>query len=531
VCFDDQVHVHTRVYDVDRWPNWQKVLPGGIPQPLWGGTEPLVALGGVADGVTLHHPSGRRVQASKAWLPGHRADRSGVNVQGRPLVALVDLAGKTAAPSQANPSLNPSLVSPNPMGVMYATGGRTDGTISVYGTSNANLPHAVAPALAEGRTYVIVTGGGQCGVMWFDGVNRGDGAQDAGARYFPSNTVLVHDCGGFRCRALGYSLEGLRIAAIEDGEPQPRTSTWNDHYACVVNLDGMDFDLGCAGHTPKTPDELALVDALKAMSELERERWIAGFQERHRADVHGQFQLATAMSHLGDVQRAIAMLNDLNERHPDHARSRYSAAWTAAAEGRWADVWTLLDGVAADRFSPDEAQHLAHMLGIAGLRTGRWDEGAVMLRRAASLEGGACNLHAPLAVIDTVDGIEPPETMNDTRTYFLLRAGKVVRSIRAADAHLVAGDHAAAIEDLDHSTVWRAEEVQGASRLAEANPASGRAGFAAWLGVAGVLGARYALSRRQGHDLPLGDRSWDEVRLAEVEARAAAWLYAFGEEG
>lgn len=530
VCHDDQTHVHTRVYDVDRWPSWQKVTPGGIPQPLWGATEPMVALGGVEKGVTLHLPSGRRVQAGKTWLPDHRATRFALNAEGRPLVALVDLSEKAGEVRAKQDAELQTFVSSNPLGVLYGTGGRTDGNVAVYATSNANLPHAAAPALTEERTYVLLTGGNQCAVMWFDGRLQGNGEYEAGSRYFPSNAVLVHDVEGQRARVVVYTPEGLRVAMVEEGEPEAKSVVWQEHYGCVIPMDGMDFDLGCTDNAQSSADGLALVNTLRAMSDPNREKWIAGFTAHQAGDIHGQFQLAKAIGELGNVARALAMINELVERHPDHPQSRFSKAWSEASEGNWGAVWTLLDGVDTSGLTPDEAQHASHLLGIAGLRAGHWNEGCHILRQATQVTGGTCNLNAVAAVIDTLRGDEVPEAMTDTRSYLMLRTGKLVRSIVAADAHLAAGDPAAAVEDLDHATVWRGHDVQSAARLAEAWLGSGGAGFAAWLGIAGVLGARYALRKRQGHDVPLGDGAWGEDRLADVEARAAVWLDGFGEE-
>lgn len=530
VVHDDQKHIHTRVYDVDRWPSWQKVTPGGIPQPLWGATEPLVALGGIDKGASLHHPSGRRVQAAKMWLPDHRASRFAANVEGRPLVALVDLSEKAGEVRAKQEAEHQAFISSSPLGVLYASGGQTDGGIAIYPTSNTTLPHAAAVALLEERTYVLLSGGNQCGVMWFDGQPRTDGGYEAGTRYFPLNAVLVQDVDGQRVRVLVYTPEGLRISAVEEGDPDAKNVVWQEHYAAVLSMDGMDFDLGCASNAQSTEDGVALLQALRAMAPADRETWIAGFRVKQAADVNGQFQLAKAIGELGDVARALALINELVELHPDHPQSRFSQAWGESEEGNWAEVWTLLNGVDTAGMPADEAQHAAHLLGIAGLRTGHWNEGCHILRQATHLPGGSCNLNAVAAVLDTVRGDEVPEAMTDSRSYLMLRTGKLVRSILAADAHLAAGEPAVAVVDLDHATVWRGQDVQSAARLAEANLASGAPGFAGWLGVAGVLSARHALRKRQGHDVPLGERAWSEERLADVEARAAAWLDAGWEE-
>ena len=530
ICHDGPSRVHTRVYDVDRWPNWQKVSPGGIPQPLWGAKEPLVVLGGVTKGATLHHPSGRRVQSAKTWLPDHRAARFAANVEGRPLVALADLSEKAVDARAKQDADLKEFVSSNPLGVLYATGGRTDGNVAIYPTSQANLPHAASPALSERRTYVLLTGGNQSAVMWFDGQYHSEARHETGTRSFPKNAVLVHDVEGQRTRVVMYTPEGLRISEAEDGERESESEVWQNHYSCVIPMDGMDFDLGCSSNSHASPDGLALVGALRAMSDSDRENWIAGFAVLQAHDVDGQFRLAKAMSELGEVDRAMDMLNVLVERHPDHPQSRFSRAWTASTEGRWSDVWTLLTEVDRSNLTPDEAQHAAHLLGVAGLRTGRWDEGCHILRQATRLTGGVCNLNAVCAVIDTLRGDEVPEAMTDTRSYVMLRTGKLVRSIVAADAHLAAGEPLAAVADLDHATVWRGHEVQSAARLAEAHLASGGSRFAAWLGIAGMLGVRYARQSGQGYDLPLGERAWNEDRLADVEARASAWLDAKGEE-
>lgn len=343
--------------------------------------------------------------------------------------------------------------------MLYASGGRTDDNVATYPTSNANLPHAAALALAEGGTYPLPSGGNQCGAMWFDGRRRSDGSYEGGTRYFPLNAVLVHDVLGQRVRVVAYTPEGIRSAAGEDGVVVAKDGLSVEHFGAVVPMEGLDFDLGCTANAQSSADGLALVNTLRAMSVEDREKWIAGFTAARAADVYGQFQLAKAIGELGDIPRALTMLNELADRHPDHPQSRFSQAWSESAEGKWSEVWTLLDGVDTSGLTPDEAQHAAHLLGLAGLRPGRWNQGCHMLRQATQMTGGCCNLNAVATVIDTLRGDEVPEAITYTRSHLMLRTGRLVRSIVAADAHLAAGDVGAVIADLDHATVWRGHEV------------------------------------------------------------------------
>lgn len=520
-----QMHIETRVYEVDRWPSWQAAGPSGIPQPLWGAEPALVALGGIGKGVTLHHPNGRRVHASKSWLPQHRATRVAVNAAGEPLLALVDLSEAAESFRSQQAPEHQQAVSPDPVGVAYMTASRSDGHIARYAASNIHRPHMLAPARAEARTYALVTSGTVSAVMWFEGEPRTGGNREGGIRYVPANAVLIHDITGTRTRVLVYTSTAVRVLHPEDGAPEVSGPLGREHLECTLAMQGMDIELACGrGPTDGDPNHAALVSSLRSMSLAERESWIGAYRANHMADIDGQFRLANAMAELGRVDDGIERLNELVNLAPDHPQSRYAQAWSDLSLGEWEKVWTHLDGIDTSKFPPAQAQHALHMLGLAGLRTGRWNQGTHLIREASWVKGGECNLEGIIGVIDTLRGDPVPDEPTDSRGWIMHRTGKLIRSIVAADEHLAVGDAAGAIADLDHATVWRAEDAQSAARLADAWLASGAGGFAKWLGVAGLLGAQHSLRLKQGHDVPLGDRSWAPQRLDEVEARAVDWL-------
>ncbi len=518
-----------RAYEVDRWPSSRAVDNSGIPLPLWGGTSPMVAVASWKKGVTIHHPSGRRVQASRAWMPDHRVSRASVNVLGVPLVVVADLTDKADQLRARQPAELQDKVVPHPAGVMYAEKRNEKGNVTTHPLSDVNMPHAMVPALAEDRVYVALNTAGQCAVSWVDAELLPDGDLDRRVHYFPPNAVLIGDVSGLRARVVAYTSEGLAIHTPDAGTPKLDEQNYREHVYSIVGLEGMDHDLGCGNHPTavQSADVDVLVSALSGMGTAHREAWIKAFTERHAEDLDSQFHLAKALGLLGDGPESTRRIDELLERAPDHPQARYVRAWSAAYAAEWEEVWSAFEGVDFARFPGAEGQHARHLAGLAGLRTGRWERGAHLLREASWIPG-RCNLGGPLGLIDVIRGDPTPDDIRDGAAFHLVRTGQLVRSLRAATEHLAAGEVAAAVADLDHALVWRADELQSTARLTEACLGVEGDGFARWLGVAALGGARHRYTHREARNLPMPEGAWGTEKLDEVEARATGWLEGGG---
>lgn len=518
-----------RVYDIARWPSRHTIRPGGIPQPMWGSGEHVVGLCGFEKGITLFQPNGRPARGPKGWVPDSRATRFATNGSGLPLTATVDMSEKAAELRRKQDPERQASVSATPLGVAYREGREEEVKVGTYPVSSTQMPHMLAPATLEGRTYALMVGGGQATVMWFEHGGIKTDQLDAGTRSFPSNAVLVHDIAGRRALVLHYTRDSLHLAPAESVPAGLRPCLRDDHHDSVVPMDGFDFDLGCsAEHNFVTANARSLAMGLQAMDESKRKAWTLAYSANHADNPEALLDLAGAQMVGGQIKASEALFSEIVEQFPDHAQARLADSWGFARNGDWDQVWRLLNAVDFDKLPANSLQHALHLCGIAGLRTGYWDIGVGHLRRSGAMPSPACHVRTVVAMLDALDGSPAPEDVVDDATYVSAQTGGVVRRILAADRCLEAGDSAGAIAALDHALMWRAEELQSAARLAAAYLESPVESFAKWLALAALGGIRHALSGGDAHDLPLGERTWEKYRLDELERRAGEWLDSVG---
>jgi len=462
-------------------------------------------------------------------MPDHRVTRAAVNAHGTPLVAVADVGEKAEQLRARQTAEVRDHVVSHPIGVMYAERPQQRGNVTTHPLSATNMPHAALPALDQRRAYVLMHTLGQASVAWVDANVLTEGEFDARTRYFPANAVLVGDVEGRKVRMLVYTPEGLASHSPDEGTLALAQENQQAHLHAVVPIEGMDHDLGCSNHPTAVQgaDVDILVEALTGMDRAQRAAWIQAFTERNADNLDHQFHLAKALGLLGERDEATRRIEALIARAPDHPQARYAQAWSAAFVEAWEEVWALLESVDFAQLPVAEGQHARHLAGLAGLRTGRWERAANLIREAS--EGkGRCNLLGALGLVNVLRGDAAPDAIRDGISFHLVRTGKLVRSLRAASDLLAAGEYAAAAAALDQAVVWRADELQTTARLTEAWLGVDGSGFRKWLGVAALGGARHRYAHREARNLPLPEGVWGSEKLDEVEKRAEGWLDGTG---
>ena len=191
-----------------------------------------------------------------------------------------------------------------------------------------------------------------------------------------------------------------------------------------------------------------------------------------------------------------------------------------ATAQRWAEVRSLLEGIDLQALLPEYHQHAHHLFGLALLWSGELDRAIDVLEKGRGAVKGYCDIDELLEVIRPLrDDGDPCSPL-----------GRLRASIREADACLARDDLPGARAAIDQRIVWESGEVQSLARLvevelrAEADPAVGC--FRKALALARFLDAHRAKAFRK--DLPLPGTSWPASRIADLEARAQAWLDRLG---
>jgi hypothetical protein len=339
-----------------------------------------------------------------------------------------------------------------------------------------------------------------------------------------AETTLVQDAGARGIVALVIHDEGVDAAPLGRAPPQLPPRRPQPRVSLPDRLDV----LSCGRPSgERNAAALALSASLRGKSQGEILRWVHAHEEKAGATPEDLVEVVFALR--AEVIRARFDLADglaerLWERFPAHPEVRLLCANAHASSSRWAEAGEALVGIDAADLDAARAQHLHHLWARVLLQGGRFDEAAGHVTAAQSLEG-RCDLRS-------LDDLTAPRPS-------VLQAGagdapplaQLRDAVQAADAHLARGDHAGVIAALDRPVVWAVRELQSLARLVEAHlqlEAGSRVERLRKLVVMGVFVDALDGSSWASRSAPLPG-AWDETRLAEVGARARAWLSAHGE--
>ncbi len=214
------------------------------------------------------------------------------------------------------------------------------------------------------------------------------------------------------------------------------------------------------------------------------------------------------------------------KRFPDHAGFALLRAETAADDGRWQEVLEILLPI---EITPRDVtdcyvMHYYHLLGLARLRAGETREAAAAFAKGLEHQHyGLCNLRSLVHLTRPMPEVPAPADWGPRQPV----VRQLLGAVRTADRALAAGDAGAARVALERPVVWREAEVQSAARLAaahlETRAVTPAERFAKRVGLAFF---RDAMNRPPEirRELFLPGLTWDAERLAELDARAGAWL-------
>lgn len=403
---------------------------------------------------------------------------------------------------------------------LYDARGAVTGTQRLRGSSGERASKAVlAPVL--GRVFVVshkdqgltlsafsLPSGGRCTAAW-----------EVTA---PDSACLIHDALGERVVLIWPTASGPRWVALEAEQPHLPLQEQVPAKLGLSRVVSLYCGVGWENAVPETSRNE--IDAIAALPTEAAEPRIAAFESSHGDDPDALAGLATAIKQGSDPWRSKGIAQRGAQRHPSHAVLASMYAHDLGWAKRWAEVGDVLDGVAIDLLPPRVVAHAHHLLGLHFLFVGHLDRARVELEAAAAVEDGRCSVDTALAYCDALEGKPPLQP----RASSYLEMATFVHAVREADRHLAAGDHFAAIDALDHASLWDRSERQTAARRAWA-----------WLQieprgldqrVAKLLALAALSSRALGHesglafDLPVPPESWSDERVMDLAERARSWV-------
>jgi hypothetical protein len=226
----------------------------------------------------------------------------------------------------------------------------------------------------------------------------------------------------------------------------------------------------------------------------------------------------------GRKDAADRLVQRLGAKFPDHPEVRLLLANQHALADRWAEAHAALVGIEDAELDEARAQHLHHLRALAALGAGRFDEAREEVAAARAHEG-----RCGLASLDALTSGDVGAASGDEPDPSALL--ELMGIVRAADDRFAANDLEGARRVLDQPLVWIANEAQSLARLAEtylAWESTSRAEHVRKLVTLGAFCDQLDESRpRDRRSLPLVG-AWDSDRLADIAARARAWLDAQG---
>ena len=336
-------------------------------------------------------------------------------------------------------------------------------------------------------------------------------------------TVLVQDAGARRVVALTVHDHGVDAAELGPTPPDLPLRTRPLRLELPAG-----YDASACGRPsgPRHAAALALSASWAGRSDADVLRRIREMEKAEAATPSLLVEVVFALRADGTVVRhdeADRMIERLFARFPGDPEVRLLQAQAAAVSRRWAEARELLTGAPPAAFDDRRGQHLHHLRALVAFAEGRVTEGKEALKAAFALEGG-CELGS---LEDFFEAVSAPPGAGTT----LSPLTELVAAIHAADTCFAAGDPEGAQRALDRPVVWWAHERQSLARLAETFlmlQDGSRAGRLRTLETLGSLRDHVDEARpRDRRDLPLPN-AWGAERIADVAARARAWLDAQG---
>jgi tetratricopeptide (TPR) repeat protein len=331
----------------------------------------------------------------------------------------------------------------------------------------------------------------------------------------PDRTCFAQDVGGVNVGLVWATEHGPAVGILGGNAPEiPALSRGAFHD--VPGL-GMDF----CGSPPSRATADAEMELVRgAASDVARRRAVENAIERLHADPVALVQLASAMRLWRLQADAVQVATIARASFPGHPWVLMDEAETAVHEGEAARAIEALARMDTAALEPHGQAHLHHLRGVALYQLGRLDEACDEMKSVASVPDGRCKVSGWVPWLQFLSN--PMETApKDDASQLLL-------ALWRADRSLASGDGGKAGEQLDTWRGWRWMGVQVGARLADAVLLQTSAGTLLRarkrLVLAAYLEERARRRLESGRTLPLGPMEWGEGKLADVEARARAWL-------
>jgi hypothetical protein len=489
-----------RVVDAERRRVVREVSEGWWFQTLYTAETPLVACSRRDTLLSLHHPRGAVVPRGSLKLP---ADVRAVAMHpsGAGLMAVVGMDDESLGYVEIDPS------------------GRSTAPVWFDGV-NPWRSFVWATSLARKSTYLVAhdeEGGVEL---------RGFGYENGSVRCrfqasLPRFAALVQDPSSRHVLALFTDGDRLHLVPLGD-EPPPLPSL----SAEPERVPALDDGLHCA-FSGELADEIKA--AIRGLEEASSRTILERVLRFAHATSSAPASILDLYHSLGRVLRrrfGELILSWMRENLPSDPHTALLGAVVGRRAGSLSDVLAALEGIDLRTIDVGHRQHAYHLLGLALLAAGESERAAAVISEGLRESEGSCKLRELLDLAVSLP--ESEAAFADSSAIMQLRM-----AVRSADACLSRGDVEGARAAIDRPVVWRAEEVQSLSRLAEAylqwEPTDGAWQFRKALALARFLDAERS-------DVPIRKElifpgvMWPATRLADVEKRAQAWLDALGRD-
>ncbi len=280
------------------------------------------------------------------------------------------------------------------------------------------------------------------------------------------------------------------------------------------------FNRGCTYTIVERRTLLVIAGELRGSSERSAMAWVERQIEASEADFAAIMRIKAVLEIAGQFAVLGQFLGWLHETMPSDPHVVALRASDFARSQHWSEVLSLLEWADLGALIPEYRRHAHHILGFALLQAGEFDRAIKVLEAGRAATTGDCQFDELLAAIRALrDDKDPGSSLRPLRA-----------AIHEADACLLRDDMPGARAAIDRRIVWQSGEVQSLARLAEVELRSESNGpvsrFRKAQALARFLDAQRVMGLRS--ELPVPGAIWGVPRLADLEARAQAWLDRLG---
>ncbi len=486
----------TRVVDLDRKRVVREIPDGPRFWPLVGASEPTMGYSRRGTTLSLHHPGGALMDGGRIELPASVCHAL-VHPSGRGLLVFLE------EDSKARERLG------------FVEIDATGRSPSWLEDMSPRQPRAFATSLLQQTSFVVAREGD--GSLFLHALRAERPSLRVERVYrasIPGGTRLARDPSSRHVFALVPDHERLHVVPLG---PEPPTFP-SCAPAEFLQLPG--FKKACGFIITVGSDIWVSARELRNIPEKSATAWMQRRLAEAGADIAELLKIHHALEHGQQQVLRENFLCWMEENLPSDPHTVALRAAEHARAMRWADVRSMLECVDLNTILPEHRQHAYHIYGLALLHGGETERAIAVIEEGHRTTTNGCHLDELLAAI------RPLRDENDPCSPL----GRLRAAIDEADACLLRDDLPGGRAALGRRIVWEGGEVQSLARLAEvelrAEPGPAVGIFRKALALARFLDVHRTTGLRK--DLPLPGTSWPAPRLADIEARAQAWLARLG---